>query len=213
MNDGRCILDVKELCVMRAESVLCQGVSFCLQAGDICHIIGQNGLGKTTLMMQLVGVLPSLVGQIDYFGAKNAKGALYVSHQSGILDGLTVYENLAFLLSLYEKSAKRACLDEALSSVGLDGYGEMVCAKLSAGQKRRVALARLWLHQPDDAPLWILDEPLTALDGQMVAVLLKRLQDFAAAGGAVLLTSHQAIDIATKTLNLLDYVGEYHERF
>lgn len=200
------ILTLHNVTVARGDFVLCDGVNLTLGAGDICHLVGQNGLGKTTLLMQITGILPTLSGQIDYQGKHNAKGAVYVSHQTGIHENLSVAQNLSFLVALYGICPTSEEIEVALAQVGLAGFGDVKVGELSAGQGRRVGLARLWLLDTNHAPLWVLDEPLTALDVAMVIKLSGRIIDFAKSGGAVLITSHQALDIATMTVNLTDFV-------
>lgn len=201
------ILTLQNVTVARGEFALCQGVSFALTAGDICHLVGQNGLGKTTLLMQIMGILPTLFGQIVYQDKPNAKGAVYVSHQTGIHESLTVAQNLTFLLSLYGMQPKPADIDKALGAVGLGGFEQVQAGELSAGQSRRVGLARLWLLTPSIAPLWVLDEPLTALDVAMVDKLAQRICAFAKEGGAVLMTSHQALGFGTMTVDLANFMA------
>lgn len=207
LGAGLTILSVKNTTVARGDFVLCDGVSFSLSAGEICHLVGQNGLGKTTLLMQIMGILPTLDGDISYQNKPNAGGAVYVSHQTGIHESLTVAQNLTFLLSLYGIRPNASQLALALGAVGLAGFDEVKANELSAGQSRRVGLARLWLLTPEIAPLWVLDEPLTALDVTMVATLSNRLVEFANQGGAVLMTSHQALDFATKTVDLANFIN------
>ncbi len=202
------ILSVNGLNVARGEIILCYGVDFVLNQGDICHLLGENGLGKTTLLMQLVGLLPTLQGQIDYLGNPWAKGAVYVPHQTGVHESLSVAQNLRFLLALYGQAPSDERLGWALSQVGLSGYQDVPAGELSAGQTRRVGLARLWLLTPSIAPLWILDEPLTALDVKMVVQLAGRIDEFAKQGGVVLFTSHQPLAVATKTLDLMNYLAK-----
>lgn len=196
------ILTLTDLAIMRGDITLCSGVCLSLGTGEICHLIGQNGLGKTTLLMQLAGILPTAVGQIDCLGNNTAKGALYIPHQTGLSETLSVAQNLAFLTALYGKVCSYDELERALAQVGLAGFGEMPSTKLSAGQSRRVGLARLWLFTPSDTPLLLLDEPFTALDVQMVDKLCQRLAELAKQGAAVLMTSHQPVACATKTLDL-----------
>lgn len=201
------LLSLKNVNIARSEFVLCHNVSFELARGEICHLLGENGLGKTTLLMQIVGLLPTLSGQIDYLGRPFAKGAVYLPHQTGVQESLTVRQNLAFLLALYGITPSDDELEVALTMAGLAGLSHIPARELSAGQTRRISLARLWLLTPDISPLWVLDEPLTALDVAMVATLSERLQAFVKEGGAVLLTSHQPIDIATKAVDLSDFLG------
>lgn len=196
------LLQLENVSVQRGELVLCAEVSFVVKAGEIVHLVGENGLGKTTLLMQLTNLLPTISGKIS----RTNKPMLYVSHSLALHESLTVAQNLRFLLSLYDKRVCDDKLSQALAQVGLSGYEDVLVAQLSAGQGRRVGLARLWLLTADVAPLWILDEPLTALDVAMVNKLCERFLSFVADGGAILLTSHQSLPIATKTINLADFV-------
>ena len=205
LNTALLVLD--ELTVQRGETPLCEGVTLNLAAGSICHLVGANGTGKTTLLMQLAGLLPVLSGEVVYQGAVSLPvQPLYVSHQLGIHPNLTVAQNLTFLLNLYGISPSSADIDEALTWVGLQGFETISSSHLSAGQTRRITLARLYLLTPDVTPLWLLDEPFTALDVDMVARMEDRLREFATAGGAILMTSHQAVGVANQVLDLSDYM-------
>ncbi|WP_352288601.1 heme ABC exporter ATP-binding protein CcmA [Psychrobacter sp. GW64-MNA-CIBAN-0177] len=201
------LLTLDELTVQRGEIPLCEGVALDLPAGSICHLIGANGTGKTTLLMQLAGLLPVLSGEVYYQGSASLPiQPLYVSHQLGIHPNLTVAQNLTFLLNLYGISPSVADIDDALAWVGLQGFETISSSHLSAGQTRRITLARLYLLTPDVTPLWLLDEPFTALDVDMVARMEDRLRDFATAGGGILMTSHQAVGVANQVLDLSDYM-------
>ena len=201
------LLALDELTVQRGEIPLCEGVVLNLAAGSICHLIGANGTGKTTLLMQLAGLLPVLSGEVYYQGTASLPvQPLYVSHQLGIHPNLTVAQNLTFLLNLYGISPSVTDIDEALAWVGLQGFETISSSHLSAGQTRRITLARLYLLTPEVTPLWLLDEPFTALDVDMVARMEDRLRDFANAGGAILMTSHQAVGVANQVLDLSDYM-------
>ena len=201
------LLALDELTVQRGETPLCEGVTLNLPAGSICHLIGANGTGKTTLLMQLAGLLPVLTGETYYQGAVSLPiQPLYVSHQLGIHPNLTVAQNLTFLLNLYGISPSAADIDNALTWVGLQGFETISSSHLSAGQTRRITLARLYLLTPEVTLLWLLDEPFTALDVGMVARMEDRLRDFAHEGGAILMTSHQAVGVANQVLDLSDYM-------
>ena len=205
LNTALLVLD--ELTVQRGEIPLCEGVTLNLAAGSICHLVGANGTGKTTLLMQLAGLLPVLSGEVAYQGiASLPLQPLYVSHQLGIHPNLTVAQNLTFLLNLYGISPSIADVDDALTWVGLQGFETISSSHLSAGQTRRITLARLYLLTPDVTPLWLLDEPFTALDVDMVARMEDRLREFATAGGAILMTSHQAVGVANQVLDLSNYM-------
>lgn len=201
------LLALDKLTVQRGEIPLCEGVTLNLAAGSICHLVGANGTGKTTLLMQLAGLLPVLSGEVIYQGAISLPvQPLYVSHQLGIHPNLTVSQNLTFLLNLYGISPSSADIDDALTWVGLQGFETISSSHLSAGQTRRITLARLYLLTPEVTPLWLLDEPFTALDIDMVARMEDRLREFATAGGAILMTSHQAVGVANQVLDLSDYM-------
>ena len=201
------LLALDELTVQRGEISLCEGVALNLAAGSICHLVGANGTGKTTLLMQLAGLLPVLTGEVYYQGAVSLPvQPLYVSHQLGIHPNLTVAQNLTFLLNLYGITPSAADIDDALAWVGLQGFETISSSHLSAGQTRRITLARLYLLTPAVTPLWLLDEPFTALDIDMVARIEDRLRDFANAGGSILMTSHQAVGVANQVLDLSDYM-------
>lgn len=201
------LLALDELTVQRGEIPLCEGVVLNLAAGSICHLIGANGTGKTTLLMQLAGLLPVLSGEVYYQGVASLPiQPLYVSHQLGIHPNLTVAQNLTFLLNLYGISPSVTDIDDALTWVGLQGFETISSSHLSAGQTRRITLARLYLLTSEVTPLWLLDEPFTALDVDMVARMEDRLRDFANAGGAILMTSHQAVGVANQVLDLSDYM-------
>ncbi len=201
------LLVLDELTVQRGEIPLCEAVTLHLATGSICHLIGANGTGKTTLLMQLAGLLPVLTGEVAYQGkAGLPMQPLYVSHQLGIHPNLTVAQNLTFLLNLYGITPSSADIDDALTWVGLQGFETLSSSHLSAGQTRRITLARLYLLTSDVTPLWLLDEPFTALDVDMVARMEDRLRDFANAGGAILMTSHQSVGVANQVLDLTEYM-------
>ena len=201
------LLAFDELTVQRGEIPLCEGVTLNLDTGSICHLIGANGTGKTTLLMQLAGLLPVLTGAVYYRGIVTLPvQPLYVSHQLGINPSLTVAQNLTFLLNLYGITPSHLDIDEALEWVGLQGFETISSSHLSAGQTRRITLARLYLLTPQVTPLWLLDEPFTALDVDMVARMETRLLEFANAGGAIVMTSHQPVAVANQVLDLSDYM-------
>ena len=201
------LLVLDELTVQRGEIPLCEAVTLQLSESSICHLIGANGTGKTTLLMQLAGLLPVLTGEVSYQGVASLPvQPLYVSHQLGIHPNLTVAQNLTFLLNLYGITPSTEDIDAALTWVGLQGFETISSSHLSAGQTRRITLARLYLLTPEVTPLWLLDEPFTALDVDMVARMEDRLRDFANAGGAILMTSHQSVGVANQVLDLTEYM-------
>ncbi len=155
-------------------------------------------------MMMLAGLLPVMgASTLLWAGAKpSAWPVLYIGHRIGLNSTLSVRQNLEFLQAL--NAGELVHLPSALEAVGLTGYEDTPVAQLSSGQKRRVALARLWLTSHSNE-LWLLDEPLTALDQVMIERLCQQLQTHTKRGGRVILTSHQSLTIACQTLNLAEY--------
>lgn len=195
-------LQLDDVSVMRGDFVLCAGVNVCLQQGDICHVVGENGLGKTTLLHQIVGILPTNKGTIT----TSDKPPLAVLHQTGIHENLSVSDNLLFLANLYTQTPTSADITSALTAVDLVYYANTKVNQLSAGQYKRVGLSRLFLPFALAMDLWVLDEPFTALDGAMIARLEQQMSHFASKGGVIILTSHQRVDVANIRLNLADFV-------
>jgi heme exporter protein A len=203
------LLQCKQLGCTRDNRVLFHGVEFTFQAGDIVQVEGPNGTGKTTLLRALTGLFPDYEGDILWRGQPSVSEQydflshlLFIGHLPGIKKSLTPRENLLFLGNLQTQCTLDQ-IDHALAQVGLYGYEDMPGYQLSAGQNRRIALARLYLS---DALLWVLDEPYTALDTQGIKKLEALFEQHAAKGGCVILTSHQPPNISgLQRLSLLDY--------
>lgn len=167
-----------------------------LEKGQMLQISGPNGSGKTSLLRLLCGLMQPTAGQILLQGqplesqrSELARNLLWIGHAAGIKGLLTPEENLAWLCALHQP-ADREAIWQALAQVGLRGFEDVPCHTLSAGQQRRVALARLYLAPP---PLWILDEPFTALDKHGVAQLEAHLARHCEQGGLVVLTTHHTL--------------------
>ncbi|NMP29125.1 cytochrome c biogenesis heme-transporting ATPase CcmA [Rahnella sp. SAP-1] len=189
------------LSCVRDERTLFSGLSFTIEPGEIVQIAGHNGAGKTSLLRILAGLASPDEGEVTWQGQNTRRQRelfhqqlLFLGHQPGIKSVLTAYENLAFYYDVSNGDAAQA-IYQALEQVGLLGYEDVAVAQLSAGQQRRVALARLWLS---DALLWILDEPLTAIDKDGVAALMALFEHHALRGGMLLLTTHQDLPGITR---------------
>lgn len=190
------MFEALNLSCVRDERTLFSGLSFTIQPGEIVQIEGHNGAGKTSLLRILAGLSAADEGEVRWQGENTRRQRevfhqhlLFLGHQAGIKSVLTAYENLVFYQTDSSDKSQDA-IYHALEQVGLLGYEDVAVAQLSAGQQRRVALARLWLST---APLWILDEPLTAIDKQGVATLIELFERHAQNGGMVLLTTHQEL--------------------
>lgn len=191
------LLEVRGLTFSRDHRVLAENLEFSVNRGTAFRIEGPNGSGKTTLLRILAGLYSAYQGEIRYDGRRSiallrAQG-LYLGHASALKGSLTAWENLSWLAALKGLAASLEDVEAALEKVGLQGYEHIPCRQLSAGQQRRVALARLFLVP---SGLWLLDEPFTALDRSTVALLEGWIAEFAAQGGAVVLTTHHDPQIA-----------------
>lgn len=192
-------LHIKALTGMRGERVLFKALSVHVEQGKILFIEGANGSGKTTLLRTICGLTKPVFGSvqwnnqnIDDLNEEYFAQLLYLGHLTGIKDDLTPVENLQFAMTLHGLAITK---NEAITA--LDTFSIKCCAHLptrvlSQGQKRRVALAQLCLHDnPSQKPLWVLDEPFTALDIAAIKQLSLHIEQYVDKGGMVIFTSHQ----------------------
>ncbi|MFW8651015.1 cytochrome c biogenesis heme-transporting ATPase CcmA [Vibrio diabolicus] len=189
------MLEVSNLTAIRDERVLFENLQFEIKPGELVQIEGRNGTGKTTLLRIVTGLGDREEGIIKWKGEEVEKSRdvfhqdlLFLGHQTGVKRELTALENLRFYQSIQNNRSSDEEIFTALTQVGLAGREDVPVAQLSAGQQRRVALARLWISKQI---LWILDEPLTAIDKQGVKVLESLFASHADNGGIVVLTTHQ----------------------
>jgi heme exporter protein A len=194
------MLSATDLACSRGERRLFAGLTFGLDAGEWLHVRGENGSGKTTLLRTLAGLAPADAGRVHWRGADIRSGGeayrrslLYLGHQAALKDDLTARENLRLGLAIDGVEADDEALGDALWRAGLGGREDLAVRHLSAGQKRRVLLARLLLRPAD---LWVLDEPFNALDNAASELLGSLLARHLAAGGVAVLTSHQPVPLA-----------------
>ncbi len=191
-------LEVTGLCCRRGGRRVFEGLSFALAAGELLALTGRNGSGKTTLLRALALLVTPSAGEIRWQGEDVARDReawrrriAWLGHLDGLKGDLGVRENLSIAASLRDEPADR--IDQALAAFDLETFARREVRTLSAGQRRRVALARV---ASSHAPLWLLDEPVNALDAASQAALHAVLTRHLAAGGLVLAATHAPIDVA-----------------
>lgn len=192
------MLSVIGLSCTRGERRLFSGVDFQLKAGTCLHLQGDNGVGKTSLLRQVSGLSPVSAGQVSWCGQPIAENEsfrakrIYLGHELAMKDDLSAMENLQFDASIAGRTVSAEAVRSALKRLGLRGREHLPMRVLSQGQKHRAALARLLVRQ---AALWILDEPVVALDVPAQAAVGQLLQAHLDEGGMALVTSHQPLPI------------------
>jgi heme exporter protein A len=194
------ILEVVDLACERGEHRLFSGLSFTLTPGELMQVLGPNGSGKTTLLRTLCGFVQPVQGSVRWGGQDIGEwdddfhaAMCYLGHHNAIKDELSALENLQMSAGLagYTVSDEQATM--ALRRMGLQRREHLPVRVLSQGQRRRVALARLLIG---DAPLWILDEPLTALDVGAVGLMQELIGEHLSKGGMTIFTTHQPLQVA-----------------
>ncbi len=199
------LLETRNLTSVRAGRTLFADLSFQLSVGDILHVVGPNGAGKSTLLRIIAGLLRPQQGDVALFGENSRhdpelwqRQTLFIGHKPAVKAELTALENLH-----YQAAFDGVQLDDPwslLETVGLLGLEDIPAQQLSAGQQRRIALARLWYSR---AKLWILDEPFTALDARGIELLHQRFAQHVDAGGCLIFTSHQPLQWRDTNLQTL----------
>ncbi|PZN77692.1 MAG: heme ABC transporter ATP-binding protein CcmA [Candidatus Methylumidiphilus alinenensis] len=193
------LLSVIDLECIRGDNLLFSGLDFKLYEGQLMQVEGANGSGKTSLLRILAGLSLASEGQVLWDGKDIHKQrsfyfskVAYLGHTLGIKSDLSPLENLKITLALASFPFDETAVYRALEQTGLSGKEDVPARSLSAGQKQRVALARL-LACP--TKLWIMDEPFTALDASGVSLVRDLLETHLRRGGLVVLTSHQAVEV------------------
>lgn len=192
-QSNQVLLSANELTCIREDRILFEALNFSVCCGDVIQVEGPNGSGKTSLLRILAGLSQpydgtvlfreqDIVEQSDIFH----QNLLYLGHLPGVKGEMTAQENLEFNLSLHGNDSAKA--EETLEKVNLLGFEDALASHLSAGQHRRISLARLWQSK---ASIWILDEPFTAIDKHGVTQLEQLFLAHAQRGGCVILTTHQ----------------------
>lgn len=201
------MLSVHDLECMRGERLLFSALAFTVAPGTCLHLAGPNGAGKTSLLRIVCGLLSPTAGQVRWHGADIRalredfwRELAYVGHLNGVKDDMTAVENVRFSAALGGRRAAMERAESALQTLGLAGFEDAFARTLSQGQRRRIALARLFLA--GQARLWVLDEPFTALDVRGVAALTALIGHHLARDGIVVLTTHQDVPLPGRVQKL-----------
>jgi heme exporter protein A len=196
------MLQTIDLECSRGFRTLWSGVSFELSAGELLHVTGANGSGKTSLLRILCGLLEPRAGEVRWKGTATRRLAedyrrelIYIGHANGVKDDLTAAENLRIACTFCDIAPTPRAIDEALDAFGLARYRDAPAKTLSQGQRRRVALARLALAEGH--PLWLLDEPCNALDETAAAHVHRLIEAHLERGGIAVMASHERIALKT----------------
>ncbi len=187
------LLAARGLTFTRNDAPVFGPLDFAVAGGEALLVQGDNGAGKTTLLRVLAGLLRADAGEVDIDGqparsSLRARAIAYLGHLPALKGDLDTLQNLDFLCGLHGRRA-RQLPGNALAMVGLAGYEDTLARQLSAGQKKRLSLARLWLSP---APLWLLDEPYANLDLDGIDLVNRMVSAHLRGGGAALVTTHGA---------------------
>jgi len=191
-----CLIRTENLCFERDEIKVIDRVNLELNSGDLLQVEGCNGSGKTTLLRLLTTAIKPTSGRIFYQEKKLSdcryeycSNIIFIGHQIALKERLTPVENLNWLSPI---GLSQDSINRALDLVGLRDFETAPSWSLSAGQKRRVALARLIVS---NAKIWFLDEPFTAIDTQGIGLMRQLIDDHVSKGGAVVFSTHQSVDM------------------
>jgi len=203
------MLEAVDLECVRGARRLFLGLGCRLGRGDILHVRGANGAGKTSLLRILCGLSLPAAGEVLWGGAPLAdcraefhRALVYLGHRDALPGDLSALQNLRAACALAGRAALVSECAEALARMGLGDCLRLPCRALSAGQRRRAAIAGLWLRR---GGVWILDEPAAALDAAAVADLQAMLRAQTADGGSVIFTSHRELAADARQLDLADF--------
>jgi heme exporter protein A len=199
-------LIARDIACVRGGRILFSGLGFSLAPGNGVLLSGPNGIGKSSLLRILAGLLPAAAGTIAL--PAETRRIAYLGHDDGLKPLATVAESLVFWAAVngpIEPTARRQAIEDAMETFALGALAALPCRYLSAGQRRRVALGRIVATA---APLWLMDEPTTALDAAGAGAFEKILARHLAAGGMAVVATHAPIAVdAMDTLEIAHFAG------
>jgi heme exporter protein A len=203
------MLQAHELACVRGDRPLFRGLKFTLESGQALHLVGANGSGKTSLLRLLCGLSAPAEGEVRWKGESIRslreefyRELIYIGHAPAVKDDLSAMENLLTSAMVAGLDVAPEQARQALRGIGLGGREDLPTKVLSQGQRRRVALSRLLLAAR--VPLWILDEPFTALDKRAVVNLCQVIEAHVQDGGMVIYTTHQEVEFEAQQARRLD---------
>lgn len=203
------MLELKDVSCVRGERTLFSAIAFTLEKATLLRVGGANGTGKTSLLRIICGLMLPAHGEVRWQGENIRtlreeywRNLVYVGHMNALKDDLTAVENLAMGAALAGLAAHRESARAALDAFDLAHCALLPVRVLSQGQRRRVALARLFMRRA--TPLWVLDEPFTALDVRAVQFMQRLVGEHVTAGGTAILTTHQDVSIDAPVQRRLD---------
>ena len=203
------MLELKDVSCVRGERTLFSAIDFTVEEATLLRVGGANGTGKTSLLRIICGLMLPAQGEVRWQGENIRKlreeywrNLVYVGHMNALKDDLTAVENLAMGAALAGRTIEQERAHDALNAFDLAHCALLPVRVLSQGQRRRVALARLVMSR--SVPLWVLDEPFTALDAHAVQFVQRLVGEHVTAGGAAILTTHQEISIDAPGQHRLD---------
>ncbi len=198
-------LDVDSLHIWRGDRHVLQGVSLSVNPGELLHVWGPNGTGKTTLLRVVCGLLRPEQGTVTWLGhpidrvrAEYQSAMTFAAHETALKSDLTALENLRYTVGLKRAVSDQKLLDY-LAQTGVSGCADLPAKVLSAGQRRRVAMARVLAV---NARLWLLDEPYTNLDGNGAKLMANLLENHVKNAGFVVIVAHHELDVAVNIRRL-----------
>jgi len=199
------LLSANDLCLVRGDRCLFRSLNFALNPGELMFVGGANGSGKTSLLRGIAGLLDFATGHVTWDGRKILDDyqlfrseVVWLSHRVGFKDELNLIENLQFESALRASSMDKSA--PVIERLGLARLTDLPFRYLSAGQQRRVALARMLLAK---ARLWLMDEPFTNLDKAGQGLVAELIAEHVGSGGLCIAASHQTVEIAAPTIRVM----------